>query len=122
MIASSASFGFSLVGLQIAWGHADPSHLQMGTIRDILRSQPMSEWRNLIVVDTLQALASNAFMLVWSSISLRCALFAGHLPTVVPKPKQGTKWSLVLLSFGLAALSRFIVYVVEMQAGFYSHR
>jgi len=122
MIASSASLGYSLAGLLIAWGHADPSHLQIGTIRDILRSQPMSEWRNLIVVHTLHALASNTLMLVWSSISLRCTLLSGHLPKVVPKLKENTKWSLVLLAFVLAALSRHIVFVVEIQAGFYSTR
>lgn len=122
MIASSASLGYSLVGLWIAWGNADPSHLQIGNVRDILRSQPMSEWRNLIVVDTLHALASNTLMLVWSSISLRSTLFAGHLPTVVPKIKESAKWLPVLIAFGVAAVCRFFLFGVEIQAGFYSTR
>jgi len=120
-IANSASLGYSLIGFWAAWSNADPSHLQMGVVRNILDAVPMSEWRNLVVVDTLHGLASNALMLVWSSVSLRSTVFSWHLPALFPKLKH-QDWTSVLASIVLSVICRLFVYSIDAQAGFYSTR
>jgi hypothetical protein len=119
LIGNSSWLGYSLAGLLIAFDNADPSHLQIGTIRNILGSKPVSEWRNLIVVGTLVGVAANSVMLGWSIISVRSCLLQRSDLEVIPKPKEKARWPLALLAFALAIVSREFLRSVEMQAGFY---